>query len=41
MFTGFKLSQALLDKIINIRAPVPEKMQVPVTAIFDKSGANE
>lgn len=41
MFTGFKLSQALLDKITNIRAPVPENMQVPVTAIFDKSGMND
>lgn len=36
MFTGFKLSQALLDKIADIRSPVPEAMTVPVTAIFDK-----
>ncbi|ODA41064.1 zonular occludens toxin domain-containing protein [Desulfosporosinus sp. BG] len=41
MFTGFKLSQTLLDKITNIRAPVPLNQQVPVTAIFDKSGMNE
>jgi len=41
MFTGFKLSQALLDKISNIRAVVPSTMQVPVTAIFDKSGTEE
>lgn len=36
MFTGFKLSQALLDKINDIRAPLPDSMQVPVSAIFDK-----
>lgn len=36
MFTGFKLSQALLDKISDIRSPVPLGMAVPVTAIFDK-----
>jgi len=39
MFTGFKLSQVLLDKINNIRAPVPEAMTVPVTAVFDKETA--
>ncbi|ODA41062.1 hypothetical protein [Desulfosporosinus sp. BG] len=41
MFIGLKLSQILLDKITNIRAPVPSNMQVSVTAIFDKSGVND
>jgi hypothetical protein len=41
MFTGFKLSQALLDKITDLRAPVPENMQVSFTAIFEKSGMND
>lgn len=36
MFTGFKLSQTLLDKIKDIRAPVPADQQASVAVIFDK-----
>lgn len=36
MFSGFKLSQALLDKITDIRSEVPIGMKTPITTIFSE-----
>ena len=37
MFSGFKLSEALLAKINDVRAQVPAAMQLPVTVLFVES----
>lgn len=37
MFSGFKLSKVLLDKINDIRAPVPEAMKTSVSTIFSEN----
>jgi hypothetical protein len=35
MFSGFKLSAALLEKIQDIRSDLPDSMKVPITAIYE------